>query len=257
MSSNRFNPYVSSAIAASVLCVVDKGLVCGVGEPKPGHMCVEAAVCYAMGEDHSDEPECVDVEVREFKISLNDNVAWGSDMDRARGLRALAIAQLGSADMKMSFKDALRSVIVKRYLSKAFPMKALLKQNPKWGGFIRDLYKMVETGNFTPLSENISVSEFISCNIENSNKLVAMLESLGLADEYSDHPDEEWFVLTCGTKVQKTNEKAKLQQIAKLGVEALTVAGSPGVKFLPLLKKSKTALEKLSAKNKLLGKAHN
>src|SRR5688572_17879608 len=86
---------VSKELAQKVLGVVDKGLSCGLGEPKPGQMCVEAAVCYAMGLPHSDQPTCVHPVVRNFKIWLNDK-NWKSKKSRARGLREIAVAQLGS-----------------------------------------------------------------------------------------------------------------------------------------------------------------
>jgi hypothetical protein len=83
-------------LARKVLAVVDAGLCKGMGEPTPGKMCVEAAVNYAMGAGHGDEPACVASSLRRLKIRLNDS-AWSSDQARARGLRRLAIAQLGSA----------------------------------------------------------------------------------------------------------------------------------------------------------------
>jgi len=49
---------ITGELAAKVLAVVDAGLVKGLGEAVPGHMCVEAAVCYALGEPHSDAPSC-------------------------------------------------------------------------------------------------------------------------------------------------------------------------------------------------------
>lgn len=79
-----------------LLEVVDKGLTNGLGLPEPGKMCVEAAVCYALGLPHDDNPPCVAAAVRSFKISLNDS-NWPSKKARARGLRRLAVAQLGSA----------------------------------------------------------------------------------------------------------------------------------------------------------------
>jgi hypothetical protein len=83
-------------IAQKVRDVVDAGLVSGVGKPIPGQMCVEAAVCYALGLEHGDDPGCVAQPLRRLKIRLND-AAWSSDTARAAGLRRLAIAQLGSA----------------------------------------------------------------------------------------------------------------------------------------------------------------
>lgn len=81
--------------ATKLLEVVDAGLTSGVGAPKPGQMCVEAAVCYALGLPHGDDPECVSRALRLLKISLNDT-AWSSDAARAKGLRRLALIQLGS-----------------------------------------------------------------------------------------------------------------------------------------------------------------
>jgi hypothetical protein len=74
--------------------VLARGLCAGMGE-RDGQMCVEAAICYALGEPHGDEPSCVEVQVRNFKIKLND-APWYSPESRARGMRDLAIAQLGS-----------------------------------------------------------------------------------------------------------------------------------------------------------------
>ena len=80
---------------AKVLATVDAGLVKGVGQPIPGQMCVEAAVCYALGLPHGDDPQCVSAALRALKINLND-AAWSSPSARAAGLRRLSVVQLGS-----------------------------------------------------------------------------------------------------------------------------------------------------------------
>jgi hypothetical protein len=82
-------------IARKLVKVIARGLTWGKGERKPGKMCVEAAVCYAMGLPHSDDPPCVHPSVRGDKIGLND-MEWSSNKARAEGLREVAIAQLGS-----------------------------------------------------------------------------------------------------------------------------------------------------------------
>jgi hypothetical protein len=87
---------IDITIARKVLQTVDAGLVRGMGKPVPGEMCVEAAVCYAMGLPHGDEPSCVAPALRRLKIRLNDS-NWSSDVARSRGMRRLALAQLGSA----------------------------------------------------------------------------------------------------------------------------------------------------------------
>ncbi|HSW84259.1 MAG TPA: hypothetical protein VLH12_12325 [Usitatibacter sp.] len=87
---------ITETIARKVLETVDFGLCSGVGKPVPGQMCVEAAVCYALGLPHGDDPSCVSRALRSFKIKLND-ADWSSNETRANGLRRLALIQLGSA----------------------------------------------------------------------------------------------------------------------------------------------------------------
>lgn len=101
--------------ARKVLETVDVGLCKGVGEPTPGGMCVEAAVCYALGQPHGDEPTCVANAVRRFKININDS-DWSSNAARARGMRRVAIAQLGSAGTidEVAFAKRLTELTIRR-----------------------------------------------------------------------------------------------------------------------------------------------
>ena len=113
---------INKALATKVLKVVDKGLTSGQGEPTPGRMCVEAAVNFALGLPHGDEPPCVGLAVRDFKIELND-CHWSSHKARAKGLREIAVAQLGSVDINQNqFKkklfDQLKPKLVEFAISK-------------------------------------------------------------------------------------------------------------------------------------------
>ena len=72
---------ITESLASRVLEVVNAGLVYGLGSPEPGRMCVEAAVCFAMGLPHSDTPTCVGPAVRALKIRLND-ARWSSNEAR-------------------------------------------------------------------------------------------------------------------------------------------------------------------------------
>ena len=113
---------ITREIAEKVLKVVDRGLTDGIGSRRPGYMCVEAAVCYALGEPHSDVPSCVHEGLRRFKIALND-LLWSTKQARAKGLRRIAIAQLGTAppyrfDTSRFFDDTIR-VMVETYLTEA------------------------------------------------------------------------------------------------------------------------------------------
>jgi len=108
---------ITREIAIKVRDTVDAGLVKGIGIQIPGQMCVEAAVCYAMGLPHSDEPPCVSAAVRSLKIGLNDS-AWSSDEIRGRGMRRLALAQLGSAGTvdDAEFNRRVIEVIIRRFV---------------------------------------------------------------------------------------------------------------------------------------------
>ena len=89
-----------------VLDAIAPGLCAGLGNPIPGQMCVEAAVCFALGLPHGDNPSCVGSAVRAFKITLNDS-SWSSNTARAKGMRKLALAQIGSDTLdQMAFGQA-------------------------------------------------------------------------------------------------------------------------------------------------------
>lgn len=87
---------ITQPLVTKLLRAIDAGLVAGLGTPEPGAMCIEAAVCFAMGLPHGDEPTCVSFSLRRLKIRLND-AWWSTPTARAAGLRRLGVAQLGSA----------------------------------------------------------------------------------------------------------------------------------------------------------------
>lgn len=86
---------INKNLANKINTLLSHGLCLGLGSPEPGKMCVEAAVNYACGFDHGDDPVCVGKAMRAFKIILNDS-PWSSNKARANGMRKIAIAQLGS-----------------------------------------------------------------------------------------------------------------------------------------------------------------
>jgi hypothetical protein len=109
---------VTESLARKVLETVDAGLVNGFGNPVPGQMCVEAAVCYAMDLPHSDRPTCVGDSVRAFKIRLND-ASWSSNQARTNGMRKLAIAQLGSNEVD---QKAFRRIVAEQTVRQIVPI---------------------------------------------------------------------------------------------------------------------------------------
>lgn len=76
--------------------ILSRGLCTGMGS-RYGQMCIEAAICTVLDMPHGDAPVCVTPAVRRYKIRLNDSPRWLSPKSRADGLRALGLAQIGSA----------------------------------------------------------------------------------------------------------------------------------------------------------------
>ncbi|MGI0012904.1 MAG: hypothetical protein ACREBU_05605, partial [Nitrososphaera sp.] len=143
-------PKLSKDIARKVLQIVDAGLVRGLGTRKPGHMCVEAAVCYAFDLPHGDNPPCVGKAVRAYKIRLNDS-HWSSDAERAKGMRRVAIAQLGSDKIgQEAFQQELAIGTVKRILPIA--LRAAAKKISAHAVALEDAAVMCE-----------AVTEFAQC----------------------------------------------------------------------------------------------
>ena len=120
---------ITREIATKVRDLVDMGLVHGQGEPIPGKMCVEAAVCFALGLPHGDDPGCVSAPLRRLKIRLNDS-RWSSDMARAAGLRRLAIAQLGSRGVVDDTEFVKRVVEMSIRRSVPAALRSAAKVNP-------------------------------------------------------------------------------------------------------------------------------
>jgi hypothetical protein len=89
------NKPITKKLVTKIIETVSCGLSNGLGKQVPGEMCVEAAICYAYGLPHGDNPPCVGSAVRAFNIALNDS-NWSSSKARAKGMIDLSIAQLNS-----------------------------------------------------------------------------------------------------------------------------------------------------------------
>src|SRR3970282_2263128 len=98
--------------------ILSHGLVSGLGVREPGKICVEAAVCWALGEGHSDSPSCVAEPDRRFAIRLND-ARWSSPAVRAEALLPLALAQFGTAGRK---RKRWVELVVLGTIQKVLPM---------------------------------------------------------------------------------------------------------------------------------------
>ena len=122
---------ITREIAIKVRDTVDCGLTSGMGKPIPGEMCVEAAVCFAMGLPHSDEPTCVSKAFRSLKIALNDG-PWSDNKARAKGLRRLAIVQLGSSEIDDNeFARRVVEMTIRKIIPIAMRAAALIHPMPE------------------------------------------------------------------------------------------------------------------------------
>jgi hypothetical protein len=214
---------ITAGIAAKVLETVNAGLSSGLGSNTPGSMCVEAAVCYAMGEPHSDRPTCVMEGIRDTKIGLNDWNGWyslvkGSDGDnndhkvkklRADALRRIAIAQLGSKGVikRQAWDDALRAYI----LTKPY-MRKRVKTYEKEAAAVR-------------------------------KEIALQLVSLEKGDGLCDHDIRSVYALEVNTEGDALFEGVKTASGAKKVcedlVKILIKLKSPGTKYLYLTEKAK------------------
>jgi hypothetical protein len=100
--------------------ILSHGLSSGLGH-RGEQVCIEAAICETLGLPHSDDPKCVASAVRSFKISLNDS-QWSSPQARAKGLRDLGIAQLGSLGVvdNVEFSKRLAEKLIRVLIPKLF-----------------------------------------------------------------------------------------------------------------------------------------
>ena len=123
---------ITQEVVTKLLSVVDAGLVNGMGRPEPGHMCVEAAVCYSLGLPHGDDPQCVAPSLRALKIRLNDS-RWSSNQARAKGLRRLAVIQLGSKGNldAAEFRKRVAELATKTCVPIALRAAASINKDPK------------------------------------------------------------------------------------------------------------------------------
>jgi hypothetical protein len=87
---------ITPAMRDQVATVISAGLVKGLGEARPGALCLEAAICLALGEPHGDKPSCVAAPDRAFAIRLQDAYP-GTPAERAALFLPLGLAQLGTA----------------------------------------------------------------------------------------------------------------------------------------------------------------
>ena len=205
---------VTRELAEKVRDVVSAGLVCGKGEPIPGRMCVEAAVCYAMGLPHSDEPTCVGQAVRSFKIALNDS-NWSSDMARANGMKRIAIAQLGSIEIDQNqFTKELALATIRRILPIVLRAAAKLHHEQKHIDALNDSATACET-------------------CDDAAADAAARSAANAANAAANAANAAAYAAAYAARSAARDEVLSL--MAEIGVEALQKCGSPGCEFLDVI----------------------
>lgn len=210
---------ITREIAAKVVEVVDAGLVSGLGNPVPGQMCVEAAVCFALGLPHGDDPACVARSLRRLKIRLND-ASWSSKDARAKGLRRLAVAQLGSAGV-LDEREFVRRV-VDITIRKAVPvgLRAAAKRNPRHTKQLEACAVRCETeGSRESCAEAKRVAR------------AAAADAADAADAAADAADAAY---------ARTRDRV-LREYAEWVVEILIAMDAPGCQWLALTPKEDIA----------------
>jgi len=219
------NP-INLALARKVVKIVSAGLTGGLddghkdenGKPIPGHMCVEAAVCFAIGQDHGDQPKCVAPVVRDFKIQLNDADGWSYDMSRAEGLKRIAVAQLGSNKIQTkTFLKALRTVV-----NGATPEDRIVK-------ILQDAVNDDHSGFLQTLSD-AKISKAAKQEL-----LDAYVDANGIAvdeiDAYSGGGAVDEIIGLDSTPCGEDG----LCKVTRIGIEALRLCNSPGIKLMDQL----------------------
>ncbi len=254
---------INEEVAKKVLKIVDKGLVNGLGEAIPGKMCVEAAVCYAMGLPHGDNPPCVGTAVRSFKITLNDQ-KWPTDKNRTKGMRQLAIAQLGSNEINqekfvevlgfncltrvlpMIIKNAIEEDKDNEFVKKNVKMDELraalseletaknLKTAKAAGRKVRDIYSA-----YAYAYDYSSASAYAYAYASAYASAYAYSSAYAYAYAYSSASASAYAYASASASAEK-NQKFHLKVlnlIAECGLDALKELKSPGVQWLGLCKK--------------------
>lgn len=219
---------LTKSIARKVLATVNVGLCRGQGKPEPGKMCVEAAVCYALGLPHGDKPPCVGSAVRAFKIELNDSW-WSSDAARARGMRKIAVAQLGSDTIdQKKFSELLALKTIQQLCPKLFRLLGEEATNAK------DKAAMEEAAVVCEGAKNLGSV------LEGLKKALARALALALADA---HARAHALALALARALALAHADARaharardeaLTLLADICLECLIELKSPGCKWLDL-----------------------
>lgn len=163
---------IKEGLALCVLNVVDQGLSWGLGDLIPGKMCLQAAVSSTFGEDRGNRPSCTSPVLHAFQIGLND-AQWSSNEARARGLRRIAIAQLGSAETldESLFLRKLAGIVISKLLPKILRSAAAIQENPHQKRLLGAAIYCESDGTARAASAAFAVAHASAFGVDNKRKL--------------------------------------------------------------------------------------
>lgn len=236
---------INEALAKKVLDVVDCGLSSGLGGPRPGEMCVEAAVCYAMGMPHGDSPSCVGDVVRKYKLQIND-ARWSSKAARAKGMRRVAIAQLGSNKIDQA---AFARLIVLEAIRQLLPVALLAaaRANPSHEKALEiAAFGCEEITEFAQIFGAVKMAMAAADAADDDSAAACAAASYDAAADYADYADAAadyadaaaaayaYAAYAVASADGSGNCDRILHMAAEICVQALIKLGSPGCEWLAL-----------------------
>ena len=214
---------VNEEIVLKILDTIKPGITRGLGKPIPGKMCIEAAICYAYGLEHSDQPKCVNLEVIRYKIGLND-CKWPDNKTREKGLRKLAIAQLGSLEInKEEFRIRIFEETQKHIIPVSFDFVPEDKRCPE-----HDELKEFAINTF---NIELLVEKFKNYSCKNYN----YYNYYNNYDDYYYYNYYNYYYYYYSNNYTKNQSHTILKLSADVAVKVLCDMGSEGSKYLHLV----------------------
>ena len=213
--------------ARKVIDVVSCGLPKGKGVAVPGQMCIEAAVCYALGEPHSDNPSCVGEAVRAVKIALNDS-DWSSNEARGKGMIRIAVAQLGSDQIdQKKFATTLAELTIRKIVPIALRAAASVHDKGIHKKALLDAALRCETEG----TKNAAASAASAASYASYASYAYAASAASYAASYASYA----YAAAAAASAASASRDEILTMMANLIEEALTICKSPGCKWLWLL----------------------
>jgi len=210
---------INQGLVNSIHSLLDKGVTCCFSpDPKPGNMCLEQVISYALGEEIGDKPSCVGKQVRKFVIYLND-ANWSSPSARAEGMKQLAIAQLGSDSLN---QDEFREKLIFAVITKLLPAMFRDLGEEKWKKEIKSLEGAKDLKEATEAAAAASVAAYATADADVAADVVSTVYAFSSAA--SDAALYATYATNTGDKYFK--------MVAHLAVEVLKDMGSPGCQFI-------------------------